>query len=184
MRRWVAGVSGLALAGVLAGCGSGSSGGSVAATGSQPSSAPAGASGGSGSSTTDTVAGLTVNDHGTMDVSGMSTVTITASNYYFDPSVLKGSPGQKLSLVIKNSSSTQHNFSVKTQNINKDLDSGASVTTHVTFPASGVLSFFCEYHKSMGMAGGLLTSGDKAGTSGAAATHSTSSSSSSGGGWG
>ena len=184
MRRWIAGVGGgLALAGALAACGSGSSGGSSASTGSQPSSPAAGASGGSGSSTTDTVAGLTANDHGTMDVAGMSSLTITASDYYFNPSVLKGTPGQKLSLIIKNTSSVLHNFSLTAQNVNKDLNAGSTVTTHVTFPSSGVLSFFCQYHKSRGMAGGLLTSGDKSGTSGGAAG-SSSSSSSSGGAWG
>jgi plastocyanin len=180
MRRLVTGAGALAAGLLLAACGSGSSGGgSVAAPAGQPSSAPA------ESSTTDTVAGLTANDHGTKDVSGMRTFTIEADNYYFDPTVLKGTPGQQLTLVIKNTSSTQHNFTLKAQNVNKDLDAGKSATTHVTFPASGVLSFYCEYHKSMGMDGGVLTSGDKAGTAGGAATSSSSSSSSGGGaGWG
>jgi len=175
MLRWMTGLGAVVVAAAAAGCGSGSSGGSVAVPQSEPSSsAPA------ESSTSDTIAGVAANDHGTKDVSGMRTFTIEADNYYFDPSVLKGTPGQKLTLVIENTSSTQHNFSVKEQNINSDLDSKAKVTTHVTFPSSGVLSFFCEYHKSEGMAGGLLTSGGKASTS----TSTTSPSSSSGGGGG
>lgn len=179
MRRLLTGAAGLGAGLLLAACGSGSSGGgTVAAPAGQPSSSSAPAE----SSTTDTVAGLTSNDHGTKDVSGMRTFTIEADNYYFDPSVLKGTPGQQLTLVIKNTSSTQHNFTLKAQHINKDLDAGKSATTHLTFPASGVLSFYCEYHKSMGMTGGVLSSGDKAGTSGDAAT--TSSSSGGGAGWG
>ena len=183
MRGWLTGVGAIAVATAVAGCGSGSSGGAtVAAPGGQPSS-PA-ASSPEESSTSDTVAGLTANDHGTKDVTGMSAMTIEADNFYFDPSVLKGTAGQKLTLVIENKSSTQHNFTVKAQNINSDLNSRGKVTTHVTFPSSGVLSFYCEYHKSQGMAGGLLSSGAKAGASGTGASSSSSSSSGGSAGWG
>lgn len=177
MRLWQTGVGAVAVVAALAGCGSGSSGGGTVTAGSQASSsAPAGASG------SDVVAGVTANDHGTKDVSGMSTFTIEAHSYYFNPSVLKGTPGQKLTLVIDNTTSTQHNFSVDAQNVNSDVGANKSVTTHVTFPSSGVLSFYCQYHKSRGMAGGLLTSGDKSGTS--AGSSSSSSSSGGSGGWG
>jgi len=70
-------------------------------------------------------------------------VSIEADNYYFEPSVLQPTPGQKLTLTIVNKSST-------------------------------------EYHKSYGMAGGLLSSGDKAG--GPASTPSSSSGTTTG--WG
>jgi plastocyanin len=138
----------IALAGTA--CGSGSSGGT------------SGAQSGNGPASSSTIAGLKANNHGQKDVTGQSAVTIETDNYYFAPSILKGSAGQKVTLTIENTSTTQHNFTITSQNLNKDLDSKAKVTATVTFPASGVLSFFCEYHKSQGMAGGLLTSGDAA----------------------
>ena len=165
-------VTGTLIALAATACGSGSSGGS--------GSSSVGAQSGGGSSDNGSsakIAGLTVNNHGQKDVTGQSAVTIEANNYYFEPSVLKGSAGQKVTLTIENSSSTQHNFSIESQNINKDLDGHAKVTTSITFPASGVLSFFCEYHKSQGMAGGLLTSGDAAAAGGGAPAPSASSSS-------
>ena len=130
-----------------AACGSGSSSGGPTAK----SQSEGGSSG--------TIAGLKANNHGQQDVTGKSAVTIEADNYYFQPSVLKGTAGQKITLTIDNGSSTEHNFSVGAQNINKDVSSHAKVTATVTFPSSGVLSFYCSYHKSQGMVGGLLTAG-------------------------
>lgn len=178
MHFWRTGAAVAMLTISLAACGSGSSGGAKVSAGSGTSPSASA----SASSMQDTIAGLTANDHGTKNVAGMSTFTIHADNYYFDPSVLKGTAGQKLTLVIENVSDTQHNFSIDAQHINKDLSGMAKVTTNVTFPNSGVLSFYCSYHKANGMAGGLLTSGDKS-----AAGASTTTSSSSGGGtvgWG
>lgn len=179
MHLWRTGAAVAMLTLSLAACGSGSSGGGKVSAGSGTS--PSASASASASSMQDTIAGLTANDHGTKNVAGMSTFTIQADNYYFNPSVLKGTAGQKLTLVIENVSDTQHNFSVDAQHLNKDLSGMAKVTTNVTFPKSGVLSFYCSYHKANGMAGGLLTSGDKA-----AAGASTTSSSSGGGtvGWG
>jgi plastocyanin len=149
-------------------CAGGSSGGS------------AGLSPGSGSSPTadatpSTVAGLAANLHGQADVTGKSTVTVQAENYYFEPSVLKGTAGQKLTLHVVNATSTAHNITVAPQHVNSDLDGHGAVDVAVTLPASGVLSFWCEYHKARGMVGGLLVSGSVAGAAPAPAGSSTSS---------
>jgi plastocyanin len=97
-------------------------------------------------------------------VSSGGTVEVEADSYYFEPSVLQGKPGEKVTLHITNKSTdTEHNFTIESQNINKDLSEGKSYTVTATFPQSGVLSFFCEYHKDKGMAGGLLVSGSKSG---------------------
>ncbi|MFL6237866.1 MAG: cupredoxin domain-containing protein [Actinomycetes bacterium] len=127
----------MALAITLAACGS--SGGPSKSSGTQKQS----------------IAGVSANVHGTHDVTGMSAFEIEADNFYFEPSVLKGTPGQHLTITIKNTSGTNHNFTVASQHVNKDLDGGKTETVSVTFPASGTISFFCEYHKASGMAGGL-----------------------------
>lgn len=169
-----AGASLAALVLALAACGSGSSG--DVATVNAPPSSSAGAAANSA-----TIAGLHANNHGTADVTGKSTVSIEAGNYYFEPSVLKGTPGQKLTLHVVNETSTSHNLTVDPLHVDKDLDGHATIDATVTMPASGVLSFWCEYHKSVGMVGGLLVSGSVAD---APAGTSPSSSSSSGSGYG
>ena len=120
----------LAAAAMLAACGGSSSGGENA--------------GGSSS----------FNDHGSKTLSGTS-VDIEADNYYFSPSVITGKPGEKVTVKIENESSTEHNFSIEDQGVDEDIEGGDDTTVTVTMPSSGTVSFFCEYHKSQGMAGEL-----------------------------
>jgi plastocyanin len=155
----------------LAACGSGSSAGpNTVGAPPAPSSA----------AKMSTIAGRPANNHGTADVAGKSSVLIRAENFFFAPSVLKGSPGQKLTVHVVNATGTAHTFTVDAQHVNRDLDGHASIDATVTMPASGVLSFWCEYHKNLGMAGGLLVSGSVA----QAPAGTSPSSSSSGGGYG
>jgi plastocyanin len=101
---------------------------------------------------------ISVNDHGTTSVSGKTSVTIEADNFYFSPSFISGDPGQKVEVQLKNDApSTMHNFSVDEQNVNVDLDPGKQMSASVTIPQSGVLVFFCEYHHASGMNGELLS---------------------------
>lgn len=138
----------------LAGCGGGSSSkASSPSTGAPTASQSTQAEGGQSS-----IAGLSFNNHGSKNVAGMSSIEVEADNFYFEPSVLVGTPGQHLMVNLKNSSSTAHNFTLEAQKINKDLDPNSKATVQVTFPTSGVLSFWCEYHKTSGMAGGVKVS--------------------------
>jgi plastocyanin len=102
-----------------------------------------------------TIAGLSGNDHGSKQVSG--TAEVELDDFYFDPTVLKGKPGAKVTLTLKNEGKVKHNFDLDAQNMDQDIDPGKSAA--VTIPKSGQLSFFCKYHKSMGMAGALAASG-------------------------
>ena len=45
----------------------------------------------------------------------------------------------------------------------------------VTIPKSGVVSFYCKFHKSSGMAGALAVTGQSGGTGGMTDTDSTTS---------
>lgn len=166
--RWRSAYGFAALALAVAGCGSsGSSNGS-----------------GGGGNGGNTIAGLSANNHGEQDVTGKTDTTIQASNFYFSPSVLKGSPGQALMLHIKNTGSTPHNITVANEKVDSIINSNATVTVQVTFPTTGILSFWCSFHKSNGMAGGLLTSGSIAGTSGSSGSGSSPASSTGSGGYG
>jgi predicted lipoprotein with Yx(FWY)xxD motif len=76
---------------------------------------------------------------------------------YFEPTFVKGTPGQKITLTLSNESSTLHNFSVPALAIDQDVQSKGEIDVAVTFPQSGVLLFLCKYHTSAGMNGELLT---------------------------
>jgi len=122
--------------------------------------ASSGGSDSSGAGSTMTIDGIAANVHGSKDVSGASTVSVEAGTdngvNYFSPTVLTGKPGQSVTVQLANESSTvPHNFSVDGQDVNVDLDPSATQTVTVTFPESGSVTFFCEYHKASGMLGEL-----------------------------
>jgi YVTN family beta-propeller protein len=108
-----------------------------------------------------TLGGVTYADHGTKDVRNVSKLELEADDYYFSPTFLRGKPGQKLTLVVESEAGTLHNISIPTLGIDKDIPPKGKVQVTVTFPASGVLAFFCKFHGSVGMNGQLLT-GDTA----------------------
>jgi plastocyanin len=119
-------------------------------------------SGGGGGKTT--VAGVSANNHGSESVSG--TAEVELDDYYFKPTVLKGKPGSDVTLELKNEGSVEHNFTIDSQGIDKDLEAGEDAKVSVTIPKSGVVSFYCKYHKSSGMAGGLAVKGGSGGMTG------------------
>jgi plastocyanin len=69
--------------------------------------------------------------------------------------VITGKPGEKVTVTIENEGSTEHNFTIESQDIDEDIEAGKDTTVTVTMPQSGAVSFFCEYHASQGMAGEL-----------------------------
>ena len=70
----------------------------------------------------------------------------------FKPSVITGSPGQRIHVTVKQandaSAGFQHNFSIDQLHIDKDIPQGAgnSISVTVTLPTSGSLTFYCKYH--------------------------------------
>jgi plastocyanin len=104
-----------------------------------------------------TLGDLTFSDHGTKDVKGQAELDLEADNYYFEPTFLRGTPGQKIKVQIKNDSGTLHNFSIPEQQIDVDIPRKGKVLIEIAFPSSGVVRFFCKFHVSRGMNGELLT---------------------------
>lgn len=143
----------IALAAAAAGCGSSSSsgGGGSAST----------AASGQGAKTR--IAGVDANDHGTKTVAKDAEVEL--DDYYFDPTVIQGKAGQKVTLELKNEGKVEHSFTLAAQGIDKTLSPGGSTKVTVTIPASGAVSFYCKFHKGSGMAGALAVEGQGAGGS-------------------
>lgn len=135
---------------------------------SSPSSAGGSASPSAPASPSAAGAGLTIDgqaatNKGTQDLTGKATFDLNLDNdgghFYFEPTVLKGTPGQKVTLTLSNIGNTKHNFTLAAQQINTDVNTpGTSATVTVTFPQSGSLPFHCEYHQSLGMSGELTVS--------------------------
>jgi YVTN family beta-propeller protein len=108
-------------------------------------------------SKTVTLNGVTYADHGTKDVRTLSKVELEADDYYFGPTFLRGNPGQKLTLLMESEASTLHNITIPGLGIDKDIPPKGRVQLDVTFPASGVLTFYCKFHGPLGMKGMLKT---------------------------
>ena len=108
-----------------------------------------------------------VNDHGTENASGKTSIEVEADDFYFEPTFLRGQPGQKLTLKIENEGSAKHNITVA--GVDRDIDPGKELEVEITFPSNGVALFICKFHAAQGMAGELLvgdaTPGPAAGSS-------------------
>jgi plastocyanin len=149
-----------------AGCGSSSSSSSGGTTTEESSS---GGSGGGQKS----IAGVNANDHGTKAVEDNGKTEVEMDDYYFQPTVLQGKPGEKVTLELKNEGQTEHSFTVDSQGIDKDIQPGDEAEVTVMIPKSGVVSFYCKFHKSEGMAGALAVTGAATGGSGGMDTGTT-----------
>jgi plastocyanin len=159
MKRGVVIVAGCLLLLAAAGCGSSSSSSSGGTTTEE--------SGGGGQRT---IAGVTANDHGTKAVEDNGKTEVELDDFYFEPTVLEGKPGQKVTLELKNEGKTEHSFVIDSENVDQDLGPGEEAEVDVTIPKSGVVSFYCKFHKSDGMAGALAVTGQEGGTGGMTTT--------------
>jgi plastocyanin len=115
---------------------------------------------------TTTIAGMQTEIHGTKDVSGETgKVEIELYDDYFEPTVLKGTPGQKVELELKNEGDNPHTLTISDQSVDMEIQPGDEGEVDVTFPQSGQLEFVCRFHESKGMIGAL-----QAGSSSGAST--------------
>jgi plastocyanin len=153
----VVAVLALGIVPLAAGCGSSSS-----------SSGPTSTEGSSEGGGQTTVAGVKANDHGTKTVGDEAKLEL--DDDYFEPTVLEGKPGQKVTLELENEGKLAHTFTIDSERIDKNLEPGDEAKVTVTMPKSGSLSFYCKYHKSAGMAGALAAKGGSGGMSGSGTT--------------
>ena len=162
MKRGVVIVAGCLLLLAAAGCGSSSSSSSGTTTEE---------SGGGGGQKT--IAGVQANDHGTKAVEDSGKTEVELDDFYFKPTVLEGKAGEKVTLELKNEGNTEHSFTIDSQNVDQELGPGEEAEVDVTIPKSGVVSFYCKFHKSSGMAGALAVTGQSGGTGGMTDTGTT-----------
>jgi plastocyanin len=136
-------ITALSLLFVAAGCGGSSSSSSNESEGT----------------TSTTIMGTQTESHGTKDVSTASgKVELEMYDNYFEPTVLKGKPGQMVTLELKNSGNAAHTFTLSQQSVDKEIQPGDEGEVDVTFPQSGELKFVCKFHEGLGMIGALQSS--------------------------
>jgi plastocyanin len=149
----------VALVLIAAGCGSSSS----SSSGGGGTTTEESGGGGGGQKT---IAGVNANDHGMKAVEDSGKTEVEMDDYYFEPTVLEGKPGEKVTLELKNEGSTTHTFTIDSQGVDQELGPSEEAEVDVTIPKSGMVSFYCKFHKSQGMAGALAVTGSAGGSGG------------------
>ena len=106
-----------------------------------------------------------VNVHGQKDLGGAATLEIEQDDFYFNPTFVKASAGQTVKVELKNEGKSTHTFTIDQLNIDKELQPGATAEVDVKLPASGAVTYYCQFHKDQGMQGAFyFKSGDTAST--------------------
>src|SRR4029079_13827414 len=104
--------------------------------------------------------GHTYSDYGVRSLRGKTKQGVDAGDFYFKGTFLRGVPGQKIKLSLKNVGQENHNFSLPAQQIDQDLPPKSDrFEVEVTVPTSGAVRFFCKLHTDRGMNGQLITEG-------------------------
>jgi plastocyanin len=112
-----------------------------------------------------TIGGMSAELHGTKDVSGETgKVEIEMYDDYFEPTILKGTPGQTVTLELKNEGENPHTLTISDQNIDQEVQPADEAEADVTFPETGELTFVCRFHENKGMVGALEVSGGSSST--------------------
>ncbi len=90
---------------------------------------------------------------------GIAPVQVTAKDNAFDPPTLNAKVGEKVTITLKNQDSVEHNFTISSLKVGKDIEKGETVTVTFTPTQAGAIQFFCKYHKvSNNMVGTLNVS--------------------------
>jgi plastocyanin len=97
--------------------------------------------------------------HGEADVAGVSSTVIEMGDFFFRPTVLHGTPGQRLTVTLSNQGNELHDFRIAAEHIDAGVEAGTPVTVTVTFPEKGALTFECRYHLLQNMRGELVAGG-------------------------
>ena len=93
--------------------------------------------------------------HGEASVAGVSATVVEMEDSYFQPTVLRGTPGQRLTITLSNQGNAVHDFRIAAQHIDANVEAGT-----VTFPEKGAVTFECRYHLLQNMRGELVSGGE------------------------
>ena len=85
-------------------------------------------------------------------------VTITMTEFKFDPATINATAGQTINVTMVNKGSIKHTLIVPDAKVNFAADPGQTVTKSFTAPAAGTYKIECDEagHKEAGMVGSLV----------------------------
>jgi plastocyanin len=94
-----------------------------------------------------------------MDVKGQEIVEVAQHDFFFKPAILVGTPGQEVTIDLKNESAAAHTFTIEGPlPVDEEVQPGDVGQVRITFPESGEVTFVCTYHENRGMVGTLEAS--------------------------
>jgi plastocyanin len=97
----------------------------------------------------------TTNNHGSKTAS--ATMEVELDDFYFGPTFIKATEGQRITIDLKNEGKSAHTFTTtELGSVDEELAPGATGTITVTAPASGSGLFFCRFHRRSGMQGAVF----------------------------
>lgn len=83
-------------------------------------------------------------------------ITVSGSEFSFNPSAITVKPGEKIKLTFKNTGAAPHNLAIQGLGVStKTVSAGQTDSVEFTAPQSGTLNFFCtvDSHSEKGMTG-------------------------------
>jgi plastocyanin len=80
------------------------------------------------------------------DGGGGRAVTVTASNFSFDPTSIDAEAGEELEITLANDDSVGHSITIEDPSFEIEADAGAQTSGSFTVPESGGVEFFCKFH--------------------------------------
>lgn len=98
-----------------------------------------------------------VNDEGTEDATGASSVEMEADDFSFKPTFIKVTAGQTLTIELKNEGEANHTFTSAALDIDHEVGPGRTASVEVTLPAAEAVLFVCRFHQGGGMQGAFYT---------------------------
>lgn len=96
----------------------------------------------------------TTNAHGTKTAA--EKLEVEADDFYFGPTFIKATAGQKFTVELKNEGKVAHTFTSTALGIDEELQPGQKKTVTVTAPQTGNALFFCRFHQGQGMQGAIF----------------------------
>ncbi len=90
---------------------------------------------------------------------GSVRITMKATDYAFDPNVIRVAPGTQITIQLTNVGQIEHDFTFEEADVEVDVEPGETVEFTFTAPSQpGEYEFYCEVsgHKELGMVGKLI----------------------------
>jgi plastocyanin len=90
-------------------------------------------------------------------------ISIALTDFAFNPTFVRVPSGvTSVTVTLQNTGTHPHTFTVPSQNVDEQVNPGQTATVTVTIPRKGASTFYCRFHRALGMQGSFFRhAGDK-----------------------